>query len=250
MTNQFFTVGDDPQLEVKIGSGSLRVLSGDTGSIEISVRGSDRNLERLVIEQRGNTVIVQQRARRLGSLDITAVVPNGTSIHAVLASADLIADADVGSLTVEVASGDVVVGRVLSDASVVTASGDVRIASVGGDAHVVTASGDVKVGDVGGELECQTASGDCSVGTAVRVNAKTASGDLKVEAFGGSELAFKTMSGDARIGLLAGLVLDVDIQTMSGEVRNEFELSAQAGESKPAALSIKTMSGDVTLSSA
>jgi DUF4097 and DUF4098 domain-containing protein YvlB len=109
----------------------------------------------------------------------------------------------------------------------------------------------VRIGHVDGAAECQTGFGDIVIGSAGRLTAKTASGDLKVEAFGGSELVFNTKSGDARIGLRPGMVLDVDIQTMSGDVRNEFELSPQpTGAAIPATLVVKTMSGDVTISSA
>ena len=250
--DQSFKVNDDPRLEVKLGSGSVRLLPGDAGSIEVSIQGSSRSLEKLVVEQRGNTVIVQQRQRRLGSLDVTVVLPVGASVKAELASADLAADVNLGSLTAVIGSGDVTARGVMHDASVLTASGDVRLASLGGYAHLATASGDIKIAEAAGELECKTMSGDVSVGRADgTVAAKTSSGDLKVEAFGGSALSFKTMSGDARIGLRPGLILDVDIETLSGDVRNDFGLSAESTEeSKLAELAIKTLSGDITLFSA
>ena len=72
-----------------------------------------------------------------------------------------------------------------------------------------------------------------------------------MEAFGGSALSFKTMSGDARIGLQSGLILDVNIETLSGDVRNDFGVSARSTqETKRAELAIKTLSGDITIFSA
>lgn len=247
-----FTVDNDPRLELKLSSGSVRLLSGDAGSIEVSIQGSSRSLEKLVVEQRGNTVIVRQRQRRLGSLEVTVVVPGGASVEAELASADLTADVNLGSLTAEISSGDVSAGGVTGDTSVVTASGDVKLGTVGGHVEVATASGDIKIANAVGEVECKTLSGDVAIGRAsARVNTKTASGDLKVGAFDGSALSFKSMSGDARIGLKSGLILDVDIETLSGDVRNEFGLSAEpTGEAKRAELTIKTLSGDITLLSA
>lgn len=247
--DQAFSVNADPRLELKLISGSVRLLPGDAGTIEISIEGSNRILEKLAVEQRGNIVTVHQRQRRFGSLELTAVVPVGASVQAELASADLTAEVELGSLTAEVSSGDVSARNVTNDASVKTSSGDVRLGIVSGNAKVTTASGDIKIAESIGELNCKTLSGDVTIGRGrARVEAKTTSGDLKVAGFGGSALAFKTVSGDARIGLEAGLILDVDIETLSGDVRNEFELTAKpAGTAKRAELSIKTLSGDVTL---
>lgn len=250
--DQSFAVADDPRLEVKLGSGSVRLLPGEPGSIDIAVQGSSRSLEKLVVEQRGNTVIVQQRQRRLGSLAVTVVIPAGASVKAELASADLTSDVNLGSLTAQLASGDVTARDVMNDASVTTASGDIRLGSLGGYAELTTASGDIKISELAGELASKTMSGDVSLGTADgRVTVKSASGDLKVEAFGGSALSFKTMSGDARIGLQPGLILDVNIETLSGDVRNDFGVSARSTqETKRAELAIKTLSGDIAIFSA
>jgi hypothetical protein len=54
------------------------------------------------------------------------------------------------------------------------------------------------------------------------------------------------MSGDVVIGLAPGMLIDADIATVSGSLRND--VAPSDGEAtRPATLRIKTMSGDITL---
>ena len=109
------------------------------------------------------------------------------------------------------------------------AAGDLRATSVGGDADVQCASGDVFLGKVGG-----------------RVQARSASGDVRVDVFEGASCDCKSMSGDVHLGIPPGRTVDVDITTMSGDVRNEFDMG-HGGDGKRVSLRVKTVSGDVYL---
>lgn len=144
-----------------------------------------------------------------------------------------------------------------------TASGNVRIEDVTGDVEAETASGDVRVSNVTGKIEASSASGNVEVeNVAGEVSAKTASGDVDVlikELTGTSDLKFSTASGDVKVAVPANTNADVEMQTMSGSVKNEFGLQVERPQYGPGAsvegrigsggrsLKISAASGDVEL---
>ncbi len=151
-----------------------------------------------------------------------------------------------GSLGVDVASGDLRVGDVGGDAVVRSASGDVEIGEVAGDAAVNTAPGDIKVRGARGRATLNTASGEVGLGDAFGpLSVSTQSGNLGVGRYEGEDLGCNTTSGDVRIGLRPGRGLEVDLDTVSGDIRSDF--SAGDGRGATARLRVKTVSGGILL---
>lgn len=244
-----FSVGPRPRLELRLVTGDVSVLPGQAGAIEVVVRGGKP--EQVIIEQIGDTVVVRQEAGRWtsGSLDITVHAPAGLDVEASLASTDLAIEVDVTDLQANLASGDLRARGVRRDTSIKCASGEVEIDEVGGKLRVTSASGDVTVGVIGGDAVCSTASGDVVVGLARGdVAAKSASGDLTIDEYCGSDLRGKTVSGDMRVGLARGQRADVDLQSLSGNLRLPSRPALDDSGDKPAArISFKSVSGDFEL---
>jgi DUF4097 and DUF4098 domain-containing protein YvlB len=91
-----------------------------------------------------------------------------------------------------------------------------------------------------------TASGEAQLGTAhAALSSSTQSGDFEVEDYEGGDLECNSTSGDIRIGLPSGRTLDVDLNTLSGDIRSDF--SPEGGDGATARLRVKTVSGDITL---
>ena len=119
-----------------------------------------------------------------------------------------------------------------------TASGDVRLDYSGIHSSVQTASGDTLLGRIAGELSARSVSGDVIVATA-----------------GAGSLQIKTMSGDVVIGVAPGLLLWLDVQSLSGEVAAQLgpdesvDVGADPGSHHGPDLRItaSTMSDDVIL---
>jgi hypothetical protein len=247
-----FEIGDQPRIEFRLGSGDLRIVEGDPGKIRITLRGSDRTLQTIDVQQQGNAVSVVSRKKFgfLSGLDVGVTVPRGTAVHAKLASMDLIVDVPLDRLTGSVASGDVTVGDIESDVELHSASGDIRIGRIGGNAKVTVASGDIRIDEIGGNAAMKSGSGDIDV---VRVRGrcecKTASGDIVVQAFEGRSLQSSALAGDVVVGLPPGRTLDISLQTLAGDVRNEFDVAGEDGVSGEATLDIKTLSGDIVIRS-
>ena len=244
-----FSVGQRPRLELRLATGDVRVVPGSPGTIEVTIRGSKP--EMVIVEQIGDKVVIRQETGRwsAGAFDMTVRAPAGIDLEASLASTDLTIEVDVTDLQVSVASGDVRARRIGGDVSVKSASGDVEIDEVGGRLRATSASGDVTVGVIAGDATCSTASGEVVVGLAKGdLAAKSASGDVHIDEFCGGDLRGKTVSGDLRVGMARGQRVDVDLQTLTGNLRLPSNPSPVDVGDKPAIrISFKSVSGDFEL---
>lgn len=238
-------------------SGRASFLPGEAGKVEVHVRG--KNAGDFAIERFGEEIELRApegRSSRWDAFEVTVRVPeDGASLGANVAAADVDVEVGLESLGFNSASGDLRARRVAGETGANTASGSVSVESVGGRLGVNTASGDVKVGEARGEVGVNTASGDVRVESALAdLEVRSASGDLEVRSFDGKSLKFNTQAGDVKILVPPGRTLDVDFDTLAGDIKNElgeFESSdssgEEPGEGAPARLRVKTLSGDITL---
>jgi hypothetical protein len=244
-----FTVGSHARLELRLATGDVRVVSGPAGAVEVHIRGNQPDA--IIVEQLGDTVVIRQETGRwsAGAFDMTVHAPPGIDVEAALASTDLTMEVDVTDLQVSVASGDVRARRIGRDASIKSASGDVEIDEIGGKLRATAASGDMTIGVVSGDATCSTASGNVAVGLAGgNTAAKSASGDVTIEEFCGRDLSGKTVSGDMKVGVPRGVRVDVDLQSLTGNLQlpsNPAE--AGAGDRPAVRITFKSVSGDFVL---
>jgi DUF4097 and DUF4098 domain-containing protein YvlB len=247
LRHEAFEVGGRPRIEVNLASGDVILLPGEPGRVEVDVEG--REAENLVIEQRGGRVFLRTPDRlgsRWASFDVTIRTPAGADLEVRVASGDVGVQVALGSLAASLASGDIRAEVIEGDAAVESASGDVDLGEVDGNLDVSTASGDVRLSRAGGRVVMRTASGEARLGTVfAALSASTQSGDLEVEHYEGEDLECNSTSGDVRIGLPSGRILDVDLNTVSGDIRSDF--SPEDGDGATARLRVKTVSGDIVL---
>lgn len=224
-----FIIDGHPSVQISMRAGDVRLVRGTPGEVTVAVDGSAS--EGFRIEQIGDLVVVEagkSRGLRFRSADVSVRVPEGADVE------------------VRVAAGDVTASVALGTAEISTTAGDVRLADAR-DVRLKTASGDVTMGTIRGDVTASSASGDVSVVSVEgELSAKTMSGDVTIDAFGGTRCVAGTMAGDIRIGIPAGRSLRVDVQTLSGEVRNDlpFRAGDPSGEIE---LNLKTLSGDIVL---
>ena len=242
-----FEVGERPRIEVNLPSGEAAFLPGEPGKVEFLVEGS--HADELVIEQRGGRIFLRTPERwgsRWNAFDVTVRMPAGADLEVRAASADVDVQVALGSLGASLASGDITAGDIEGDATVKSASGDVELGEVGGNLVVSTASGDVFLRQAGGRVALNSASGDVRLGSALAaLSVSTQSGDCEVEHYAGGDLECNSTSGDVRIGLPSGRTLDVDLNTVSGDILSDF--SPEDGDGATARLRVKTVSGDIVL---
>lgn len=246
-----FEVGERANLDVDVATGSLQVRVGDSSMIKVSVDSA--GADEMEISQIGDTVSVRESSRWLSrsrSARVVVEVPIRADIAIRGASLDITLSGTLGGVRCRTASGDIQIEHV-DRLEMSSASGGVRVRTVDGDAHINTASGDVFADSVDGRLTVQTASGDLVIIAAnAGLDVGTASGDVRVDRCGGSDINVKTVSGNIRLGLPAGIRVDPDISTMSGKVTLPVAAPALAGpppERRSVRVRLRAVSGDIRI---
>lgn len=247
---QRFDVGDRPLVDVRLPAGTVTVVGGAPGAVE--VRLESREPERFVVEQVGDRILVRTVERPFGRwlvADVRVSVPPATAIEVRGASTDVTVDTAVQSLRSDLASGQVRARDVAGDVRVRSASGDFQADSVGGRLEAVTAAGEVRVLHVAGAASVTTASGQIALGRVDRdLSARSASGEVEVSHFAGSALDVTTISGAVRVQLPPGQLVDLDLGSLSGDVSHTFAPDGLDGGGQ-VRVRVKTVSGDIRLAS-
>ena len=163
---------------------------------------------------------------------------------------------------VGVVSATAVMSGISSRASVKSVSGGITLDGITGDVDANTVSGALEAQGINGRLNFRTVSGDLTLadGWLERLDANVVSGDITadidLDPLGGMQVT--TVSGEVTLRLPAEADAQVNLHSMSGDVRSEFtELtrsSAPASRSVSGSLgagsgqvSVTTMSGRVVL---
>ncbi len=185
-----------------------------------------------------------------GSADVEITGPIGTA-EVATSSGDISTDDVEGDFTSKTASGDITVGSVEGDLKVHTASGDLRCSSVAGRGVFATASGDLEIGAAASLIEVKATSGNVRLGElADGARVVNVSGDVRVLALEEGTLNVRSVSGNVSVGVVTGVDLHVDVETMSGEVRSDIPLGDSPGPGRPDTrvdLSVRSVSGDVEI---
>ena len=262
-----FAVEGMPRLRVQNVSGETAIRVGEPGHVRVVARkrvkgGSADRAKRLLenvevrIEQKGNDIFVEPhlyeqerswvdlfRGKRF-RVDFEITVPRETAVNAQTVSGDLDLNGTRGPSHVESVSGDVSIADVQGPMRIKSVSGDVQCTDYVGSVEGSSVSGDVEIRGRVRACELHTVSGDISV-------------DLDPEA-GGRESRLKTISGDVELGLLTASCL-CEYHTASGDLECEEpariiregrkDRTVIIGDGR-SHLSVKTVSGDLTIKSA
>jgi DUF4097 and DUF4098 domain-containing protein YvlB len=245
-----FPSSGTPTVSLRLLSGEVRIVQGEPGEITVQLEGRSSTVDRFIVEDRGGEIVIEPERSSKGrwsSVEVTIWCFDPISFRGRLVAADINSAVELASAHIESASGDIHLSDVLGDATMRSASGDIKAGLVGGHLEVAAASGDVRAVHVKGTASIKTASGDIKVGSVDgEFQAKSASGSVVVNRFDGPSFDAKSLSGDISLGVPAGRKFDVAFQTLSGEVRTDFPVG-HGGDGAPARLSIKTVSGDITV---
>lgn len=118
---------------------------------------------------------------------------------------------------------------------------------------IKTVSADIKVGQTLARLEIASVSGDITIlrnpeGSCV---VKTVSGDISTHTFSACQYSLRSISGDIQVQVAPDLEVDVDGNSISGDLNSEISLNinneAPNGDAKVVTISTSTISGDFTL---
>lgn len=158
------------------------------------------------------------------------------------------------SVTIKTMSGHTTVEGPTKEIGVSSMSGDVDVSESCDALDVRTASGDVRTGVVRDLLKCKSASGNVQCGAAAKkTEISSASGDVELYANQAGKVTVKVVSGDVRLRVAAGLLVDVNASTVSGDMSSNIDLDgagAPRDNEVPLELHVTTVSGDVRIDKA
>lgn len=224
-------------------------------------------IERATIAANGDEVVVEVAGGRswtvsIGSwgfgsgsakVGVRIACPAGSDLQCDTASADVRASGTFGTARLRTASGDLRLQRVDGQLELKTASGDVQVDHVEGGATVQTVSGDVQLRTAMSGVAVNSVSGDVLLGEVLGdIDVGTVSGDAFVRAAGPGEVAMKAVSGDVRVAIRRGLRVRLDVNSVSGKIDSELEVSdaPTRSDGPETNLRARTVSGDVKISRA
>lgn len=221
MSAQTFEVGPAPRLDARIERGSILLLPGEPGTIDVELTGP--GADEIRVDATAGSVTIRPSGRLLrgaGSVEARITVPADTRCSLGLASGVIDVGASVAELQASAASGDVTLGTVTERATIKTASGDIRVDALAGHAVLASGSGNLTVGRLTGDGRFTTASGDIEVGhLAGSLSSKTASGDITIRRMDEGTLEFRTASGDTTVAISPGRRVRYDVEAVSGRLR-------------------------------
>lgn len=221
--------GKDGVVEIRNVAGSVRVTGWDRE--EIAVTGTlGKGTERLEFSGSGNRTLVKvvlpHNSRPVDGSELEIKVPAGSTLEVETVSADITAEKVSGSLRLQSVSGGVTVGGEPKEFNVKTVSGEVTVTATSAPGRAKSVSGAVTLQGVVGTVEASSVSGSISVkgGDVSRVEMETTSGNIRFEAglTKDARLDARTVSGEVKLILPAGVAADFDVTTFSGEISNDF----------------------------
>lgn len=246
-----FNVDSGTSLDVYLTAGRVDIRQGEPGRVDVEVETND---PRFTVEQRGNQIYISSdRESRWTSArnaaHVVVKVPEGIDATISTAAANVDSTVRLGDIYIKSASADVELTEV-NGGNVKTATGDVEIGRVADYLKVSSASGDIIIGQCLGKAEFSAASGDIHIRDCDGpVKANCASGDVMLGRFAGDRASFKTMSGDVSVGVPAGTKIDLDVTTLSGELRlpDRPEGAEPVTPTRKMSIRAKLVSGDLIL---
>jgi DUF4097 and DUF4098 domain-containing protein YvlB len=237
----------------KSGDITVRTIAGS--SLEVTLRANAASahlldLAEIHFDESANTLDVRTRngegsGQKVGrgswfsfgdsDIDVDVVIPIDSAVE------------------VKTVSGDSTLEGAFDEIRISSVSGDVRVNGDVNVADVKTTSGDVDARRVRESLRCRTASGDVRCeSSAQTTDISSASGDIRVIAEQPGELTVKAVSGDVVVRVARGLVVDINGNTVSGDLGTNIDLDGTGDGDGGGELAIKvtTVSGDVRIDKA
>lgn len=271
MTMHRFETRQSVRLLTEIGKGSVKVVATETAETIVEITGRDADQVR--VSQDGDQILVigpKQHHGLLGGdtrLDAVITVPSASDIavrtgsgditivgsvaetHLKSGSGDLMVDTATGAMVLDTGSGDIRVGRAGDDVKARSGSGDVLVAEAAAVVEVSTGSGDVQLGTTRGATAVKTGSGDIKVGDAsTDVTLKTGSGDLTIATARRGRITVEGASGDAHVGVPAGIPVWTDISTVTGRIRSSLRGAGQPADGADhLEIRARMVTGDIVL---
>lgn len=260
--------GAGPELNIKNNSGSLKVRGWEKD--EIRIEGTYSNLvERVVIEQKGDKVIIRPEVKsknlnknRNVRCDLKIYTPFKSSVYIDAVSSDVDLDDIEGSITVQSVSGNIKIDAKARKMDVQSISGEIDIDGSARRFEGISISGDIKAIGNFPSLKVQTTSGDFTYRGELLEHASvySTSGEVSISCneLNESHIEIGTVSGEVRLGIPRNSSVELELKSFSGSVTantksydhvihedRKLILKRAEGDSS---IYIETLSGEINIS--
>ena len=118
---------------------------------------------------------------------------------------------------------------------------------------IKTVSGDIEINQTVANLEIDTLTSEVVINQnpSESCTVKTVSGSVAAHTFSGCEYKFKSISGDIKVHVAPDLAVEVDGNSLSGDLNSEIPLNENSDDSsgtgKVVVIKVSTISGDFNL---
>ncbi len=243
------------ELSLSVVEGELMVRGWDNDSFELTGElGSDKHKVVITGDEDDWDIEVRQDGnwswgrKSKGRTDLVLSVPHAAKINVEAVSAEVeVEGLDGDHLGIETVSGDVDVVVSSAHLDLGSVSGDLDIRGDGSRLELETVSGDVRASGIVESAEIESVSGDLrlSASDLEDLHASTVSGDVIIDTnlVSGARVGLDTHSGEIDLMLPAGTRFDLDSDTFSGDVDNEFG----SDSSSDISIDAETFSGNITI---
>jgi hypothetical protein len=256
-----FTVTHPLEATARLGTGQVTVEPAEAGTAWASVEPVDpghepsvRLAEQANITLDGNELRVDvpdtRRQFRRGEVKVAFGLPGRSGLSVKGGMVDVAVRGGLLALSAKLGAGDVEADEVTEGLAVKAGQTDVRLGRAGNVA-VTTGQGSLRAERVG-PTAFKTGQGDVELGrTDGSVAVKGGSVDLTVHEAGAGDIAFTTGSGSATVGVAAGTTVELDLMSVSGDVRCDLPMESSAPSGGAGLhLKLRTGSGDLRVSPA
>ncbi|MBO03911.1 MAG: hypothetical protein CL731_02710 [Chloroflexi bacterium] len=244
-------------LNVTCPSGSVEVFAEERENVEAEVTPMDSSRQdreaadntsvlligdELTIEPPRGSSYLRSSVR----LKIKVRIPIDSSAKIDVASAWLKCLGRYRDLNVTTASGEVEAGDVTGSARIRTSSGDTRIGDISGKVTARSSSADISVRTVSGSSTVITSSGKVTIASLGNdLKYKSGSGNLEIGSVSSGVLTGQSSSGDITVGVDRDRSVWLDAKSRTGQIRTDFESSAESQRNAEVVLRLRTASGSI-----
>jgi DUF4097 and DUF4098 domain-containing protein YvlB len=266
--NETRTIAATGHISVDCVSGRVEVTGWDedkftiTGTIPedctLEIKEGDGSLEAKVHWPRFH------RGGKNDEADLKVQVPRACVLSVSAVSADVAASGLGGKVHLAAVSGNIEAHDSPESIDASSVSGDIHLTAQTKRVTAESVSGEIILDGPSGEVEVSTVSGDLQVkgGPFRHFKANSVSGDLRFEGTATTDGKFdlNSHSGSIELWLPADISADIEAQTFSGDISNEFAAKSRhshhgsIGEevtfstgSGDAKIDLNTFSGDVSI---
>lgn len=243
------------EVVVRLGSGQVHVRRADTGTAQVQVRPLDPEHDSSVrlaagaeVHLDGSRLTVsvpdQGRIFRRGEVVIDLQLPPDSAVAVKAGMAAVTVRDGIQGLDAKLGSGSVAVDRA-AELRVKAGQVDVVVGQAGSLA-VSSGQGTLRAGEVE-HAAFKSGAGDVEIGHSTGVvQVKGGAVQLVVRDAASGEVFFHTGSGDARVAVVPGTTVELDLTSGSGDVRCELPVESAAPPGGASLrLRLRTGSGDL-----